>query len=48
MSEETIKTPHTSEITFSPDLIDNIGRFIRVKFKGIYLKKTVYLFFIKK
>ena len=48
MSEETIKNPHTSDITFSPELIDNLSRISRVKFKGIFLKQDSVSFLHKK
>ena len=36
MSQESIKNPHTSDTSFSPELIDRLPQFGRVKFKGIY------------
>ena len=48
MSEETIKNPHTSDITFSPELTDNLSRISRVKFKGIFLKQDSVSFLHKK
>ena len=38
MSKKSIKDSHTSDITFSPELIDKFDRFGRLKFKGICLK----------
>ena len=36
MSNESIKNPHFSDITFSPKLIDKYSQFGRVKFMGIF------------
>ena len=37
--KKTIKDSHTSDITFSPELIDKFDWFGRLKFKGICLKQ---------
>ena len=39
MESKGIKDSHTSDITFSPELIDKFDRFGRLKFKGICLKQ---------
>ena len=45
MSQESIKNLHTSNINFSPELIDNYKRFGRVKLKGnFFLQKNVIIF----
>ena len=47
ISEESIKNPHTSDTTFSPDFLDLYG-FNRVNFKVIYLKQDSIYFLHKK
>ena len=48
MSKKSIKDSHTSDITFSPELIDKFDRFGRLKFKGICLKHDSVSFKHKK
>ena len=47
ISQESIKNPHTSDTTFSPELIEGYTQFVRVWFKGICLKQGSVYFLIK-
>ena len=47
MSQESIKNPHTSNITFAPELIYDFQLSL-VKLKGIYLKQDSVSFLHKK
>ena len=47
MSQESIKNQHTSDTTFSAELIDRFPPFGRVKFKGICLKQESVSFLHK-